>query len=131
MSKFPLIEDVVNYLANGVPMLKKETDCQLIEGLGEIEINKKKYQIQIVLEPRASYYASEEREMTIRKTIESKTLSEEINNDLEQPQRAIYNYFEQEIENTVFKDDPIEFYQNIIDTATHLQEMYKEGSHID
>ena len=59
------------------------------------------------------------------------TLSQELNNDLDQPRRAIYNYFEREIDNTVFKDDPIEFYQNIIDTAVDLLEMYKEGSHID
>jgi len=56
-------------------------------------------------------------------------LSEALNNDLSQPQRAIGNYLQRELENSVFKKDPIEFYQNILDVANRELEIHKEGAY--
>jgi hypothetical protein len=61
---------------------------------------------------------------------ENISLSNAMNNDTSQPQRAIGNYLQRELENSVFKNDPIEFYQNILDVANRELEMHKEGAYI-
>lgn len=60
---------------------------------------------------------------------ENISLSNAMNNDTSQPQRAIGNYLQRELENSAFKNDPIEFYQNILDVANRELEMHKEGAY--
>jgi len=57
------------------------------------------------------------------------SLSNAMNNDLSQPQRAIGNYLQRELEDSSFKNDPIEFYQNILDVANRELAMHKEGAY--
>lgn len=64
--------------------------------------------------------------MSIDKNI---SLSNAMNNDLSQPQRAIGNYLQRELEDSSFKNDPIEFYQNILDVANRELKMHKEGAY--
>jgi len=60
---------------------------------------------------------------------ENISLSNAMNNDLSQPQRAIGNYLQRELEDSSFKNDPVEFYQNILDVANRELEMHKEGAY--
>jgi len=131
MKKFPKIEDVVNYLANGASvsaLVINNNTAQIIEGVGEIEINNIEYQIQVLLEPRKNYFATEEKQVTVRiieedslsenlNHSEKKSLSDFINSDEEQIHRAIISYIIPESQKTKFTQK--EFYEMIIDALQH------------
>ena len=65
----PKIADVLNFMCSIASTIKNtDKNVQIIEGLGEINLNGVDYQVQVVLEPEKSNWAQEDKP-TIRKTI--------------------------------------------------------------
>ncbi|HEY6143709.1 MAG TPA: hypothetical protein VIV55_09895 [Flavobacterium sp.] len=71
MDDFLTIHDYLDPLFITADKLKSGTnDTQVINGLGEVEINGVIYQIQLVLEPREKYFTKETAGTTCRKIVE-------------------------------------------------------------